>query len=152
MSRRRLSVVAIEQILHKITSTSMSTRQAVAACASGSGLRNPYSAFLMRTVRDQALADSYLRAKDLQQTVLRDQLFEDTDEAIEAAGSTAALRAAKRQFNKALHRLDGLYPARLRNHQRAIADPRAADLVARRRRAGRARRMRRMAQNKEDRT
>jgi hypothetical protein len=142
--RRRLPFDVLLKIVNAIRSSDLSTRQAVLSCTRGTALRRPYESFIARTLREPGLCEIYLQAKQVRATLLRQALAEDVEtSAADAAatGSTAALRAAKRQHNKALHRLDQIEPARLANRQRAINDPRATELIAARRRAANARRL-----------
>jgi hypothetical protein len=124
--RRRWPRELVENILSDIATTGMSTRQ---ACANrGVNPRN----FYMLSVRDRELEREYLDAKEFQRLTRLEEL---DDTVTKGVNDMAALRAAKRHVNQQLHRIDQLVPVRLRNRQREIADPRAADLIARRRRA-----------------
>jgi hypothetical protein len=125
--RKNWSVLDIDDVLEKIATGDLSTRQ---ACAR-QGVS--YTAFIALTTRDADLQRRYLAAKQFQQLHLSERMVTIADAAVD-------VRVAKRQINQLEHRLETIAPARLRNVQRRAADPRRARVQDARRRAAASRR------------
>jgi hypothetical protein len=106
--RTNYSILAVNDVLETIATTSMSVK---AACAHH-GV--PYDGFLKLTASDPEICERYLQAQQARNFRLRTQLTEDAMSRADSITSRAEMRKERRSFQKASLVIQKLRPMRLR--------------------------------------